>query len=590
MKHLTIIAVLLAGTLGSCTNLDMYPLDQPSSETWLETPEQVEQSLNTMLLHMFWPQEKNEFAADKNIMCMDEPTDDWTNRTTLIAFTNGTLNGDNSTAVKQMWFNTYKGIARVNTIINGLHKVRDLVTQQEYDRYEANARFYRACFYSRLIQLFGDVVYFTDDIPLEEAFHATRTDKKIVLGHIYEDFDFAIRHLPVKYSGSEVERATKGAAYAMKARVALFFYDYTTARDAANGCISLGAYTLHSDFGELFLNKTHHSPEAVFCIPRSMALAGDKSIAPMQYRNGGSITAYLPRLAGSGVGATACPSWDLFCAFLCSDGLAIDKSPLYNPQKPFENRDPRCTATIVEFGTRHLNVILQPHFDSLTVWSFKDNKQISNEDNRRVNQYASYNGLMLKKGIDNDWIDDFCADPDKLIMRYADVLLIYAEAMIELGTIDDSVLTAMNTVRARAYKVDVGSDQYPRITTTNQAALRTILRTERRMEFAFEGLRIYDLYRWRIAEKVMNRCNYGFSTDKARMDKIIKDKKWFFPGTPKIDEDGCPDFTTIPDLLTYATKLSTRVFDATEGKNYLWPIPTDDYLATGGSIGQNPGY
>lgn len=100
-----------------------------------------------------------------------------------------------------------------------------------------------------------------------------------------------------------------------------------------------------------------------------------------------------------------------------------------------------------------------------------------------------------------------------IIMRYADVLLMYAEAKIEQNEIDQSVLNTINDVRARAYKVGREQvDSYPAVRTTDQTELRRILRLERRMEFAWEGRRFWDLKRWRWFEKAFACDYYGCLT------------------------------------------------------------------------------
>ncbi|OFY41086.1 MAG: hypothetical protein A2X18_12035 [Bacteroidetes bacterium GWF2_40_14] len=574
LKKYIILGV--AGTvLLSCNNLDLQPLSQASTESWFTDKTQVEMSLNTLYLHQFWPMFKNDFGG--SIMSLDEPTDDWMNRNTLIVFTNGTLNGDNSTFIKNTWSYSYKAISRCNTILENIDKAKLNLTTELYERYIADAKFVRACMYSRLISYFGDVVYFTKDLSLEEAYSQVRTPKTEILAHIYEDFDYAAQKLPLTYKGTEIKRATKGAAYGMKARVALFFKDYTVARDAAKNCMDLGTYELYPDFGELFLSKTKNSVETVLGIPRSTEYG-----TPL---NGGAITAYLSRNITS-PSATASPSWDLFCSYLCTDGKPIDESPLYDRKNPFMNRDPRCAATIVEFNSNYLGFNYTPHPDSAKCWSYKEGKLVTNKDSKGSDQYASYNGLTLRKGIDEDWSDDLMADNDKLILRYADVLLMYAEAKIELNNIDQTVLDAMNKVRARAYKVDYTSNLYPKITETSQAKLRTILRTERRMEFAFEGLRYNDIIRWKIAEKVMNYTNYGLPTSLTSCKAYVKSGYWFIPGIPDIDENGCPDFSKMANL-SQCRELSKRVFDA--NKHYLWPIPTADIMVNPG-LGQNPNY
>lgn len=571
------IFILIGLYFSSCQDLDLQPLSQASTETWFTDNNQVEMALNTLYLHQFWPMFKCDWGTTA-IMSLDEITDDWMNRTTRVIFVDGTINSDNSTFLKNTWSYSYKGISRANTILQNISKSEENLTTEYYERYIADARFVRACMYSRLISRFGDVIYYGEEPTLEEAYNAKRTDKTEILKHIYDDFDYAIAKLPVTYASTETQRATKGAAYAMKARIALFFGDYETARNAAKGCIDLNTYELYSDFGELFKSKTKNSVETVFGIPRANEYGS--AIPP----NG--VKPYLSRNV-SAPSATAQPSWDLFCSYLCTDGKTIDESPVYNPREPFKNRDPRCAYTIVEFNSNYFGYNYTPHPDSTLCWNYNQAKFVTNNDSKASDQYASYNGLMLRKGIDEDWTDDYYANNDKLIMRFADVLLMYAESKIELNDIDESVLDAMNKVRARAYKVDYTSATgYPKITETDQAKLRRILRIERRMEFAFEALRYDDIIRWRIAEIVMNRHNYGLPTSAADCRKLVKEGLWFYGGIPKIDENGCPDFSTMANEARYR-KLSLRVFDA--AKHYLWPLPSTE-LTANPSLGNNPNY
>ena len=325
-------AAALLGT--ACTNLDLNPLDNPSAETWYDDGPKIEMSLNTLLLQQFWPQERYEFTGS-GVMDMDEITDDLMRRNALVAFKAGTLTATHA-ATTNMWSLTYKGITRCNAILENMPKAKASLDPELYERYEGCARFYRACFYSRIMMLFGDPVYFTRDIPLEEAYDIGRTPCEEVLEHVYDDFDYAAAHCPETYQGAVV-RATQGAAYAMKARVALYFaslytydaamrdadkaaYHYGIARDAAKACMDLNVYQLHADFGELFLNKTHNAEESVFCIPRSLAYAADNK---RQYLQGTSITANIP--IGLGGTISEFPTWDLFCAFLCTDGKPIDE-------------------------------------------------------------------------------------------------------------------------------------------------------------------------------------------------------------------------------------------------------------------------
>ncbi|WEK35515.1 MAG: RagB/SusD family nutrient uptake outer membrane protein [Candidatus Pseudobacter hemicellulosilyticus] len=569
-------AILLSTSIAGCTKLDLQPLSKASTETWFENGEQVEMALNTLYLHQFWPMFKTDWS-ETAIMALDEASDDWMNRTTLTIFTNGTLSGDNSTFLRNSWVYSYRAISRANTILQNIDKVKGKVSEELYNQYMADARFVRACMYARLVSRFGDVIYYEDEPTLEESYEMVRTDKNIVLQKVYEDFDFASQYLPESYTGRAVQRATKGAAFGMKARTALFFQNYPVAEEAARNCMKLGKYSLYADFGELFLSTTKNSVETVFGIPR--AIENNSAIHP----NG--VRPYLSRNVAA-PSTTAQPSWDLFLSYLCTDGKTVDVSPLYNPREPFKNRDPRLTYTIVEFNTNYFGYNYTPHPDSALCWNYDKNQKVTNNDSKASDQYASYNGLMLRKGIDKDWVDDYYASNDKIIVRYADVLLMFAEARIEQNKIDDSVLTAMNQVRARAYKANYATGTYPRITDMDQTSLRRMLRIERRMEFAFEGLRYDDIIRWKIAEIVMNRPNYGLPTSVANCKKLVTDKLWFFGGTPTIDENGCPDFSTMANISRYRV-LSQRVFDPT--KHYLWPLPSTE-LNVNPKLTNNPNY
>jgi hypothetical protein len=186
------------------------------------------------------------------------------------------------------------------------------------------------------------------------------------------------------------------------------------------------------------------------------------------------------------------PVQSLVDAYECTDGKTISESPLYNPLMPFANRDPRLDMTIVVPG----GVL-----NGVTIDITKPNSADGLGKNN-----ASYSGYYYKKyipaTINGGW--DGNSTNDIIILRYAEVLLTYAEAKIELNQIDRSVYDAINLIRGRA------SVNMPDVTTgKTQAALREILRRERRVEFAIEEHRLFDIRRWEIADEVMPGNVYG---------------------------------------------------------------------------------
>jgi hypothetical protein len=577
MKNHIIILLLTGFLVFACNEkfLNLTPLSEGSSENWYQSDEEIIMAINYLYSNKFIRTNPETYGTARR-KYVDSWTDDWTNRASLTEVTNGTINGQVNYVV-EWWKLFYECIAAANLVLEKIDNgVASNIAENNLNKYKGAARFARAYMYARLITLWGDVPFFTKTLSIEEAFNLSRESKNIILQSVYDDYDFAAANLPISYGTQEPQWATKGAALAMKARIALYMEDWEIARDAAKACIDLGIYDLYTDFSALFFPETKNPKEAIFLSPRSLD--------PQQWDKG-TLQEFCTRTPGGG--AFHQPSWDLFCSFLCSDGMPIDESPLYNPQKPFQNRDPRCTATIVEFGTPHLFYIYQPHPDSLVTMNYTTGLYHTNNDSRGVIQWASFNGIMRKKGVTEDWVDDWKTDPDDIIIRYADVLLIFAEAKIELGQIDQTVLNAVNMVRSRAYGVDYSqTSDYPAITTTDPLQLRKLLRVERRMEFAFEGLRYYDIIRWKLAEKVLNTSIYGMLDPAELRQKVIQPGLWFFPDAPPIDEDGIPDFQPMFNT-GLIKKIVTRSFD--KAKQYLWPIPSKEIIIND-NLTQNPGY
>ena len=540
----------------SCVDMDMVPKSQGNSESWYTTETELKMAVNEFYILGYWKMDSPE--------SMEQYSDNFTyrntNRKTLL---DGTLNGQ-TYEVYHLWQQSYKLIARANSLLEGVERARNAgLSEEVINQYEGEAYFARACKYADLIFYWGDVPYLDKYMTITEAERMGRKPKAELIPLVYEDFDKAIEYLPVSY-GSEAEHFTKGAAYAMKARFALYMSDWEIAAKAAKDCMDLGIYSLEADFSKLFLQSTKSNPEKIFVIPRS--IANEVVLTPWIVKN------ELPRNAG-GYGSDN-PSWDLLAAFLCTDGLPIDESPLFDPRNPFKNRDPRCAQTIVEFETAHCGFEYNPRPDAKEVMNYSTGKKQSNQDSRAVQQYASYNGLLWKKCIDASWTENGQqVESDQIFMRYADVLLMYAEAKIELNEIDNSVLNAINSVRARAYGVDAANvAMYPAVTTTDQTELRKTVRIERRMELANEGLRYMDLIRWKLASKALNSYNYIMLAPDDLQNNIVAKGLWFWPSTPLIDDDGLADFSTMYNAGQIAVG-AKRVFP---DRQYLWPIPTHD--------------
>jgi len=553
----TLIAGMLLMT--GCHKLDLNPLSDPSTGTFFSNENELTIAVNDLYRQPFISNDKEDFS------------DNYWNRAfggNTVTF--GTMVSTDPDALA-LWTNSYKAIARANTILASIDRAKANTSASALTSIEAQARLSRAYEYSRLITHFGDVPLLNTTVSLSESYGLKRTSKEAVLTFIFSELDYAAANLPATYAANADQRFTRGTALAVKARTALYMGKYDVAKAAAKSVMDLNAYSLYPSYRDLFLTVAEQSKENILTVIQSQVnnVFQTDNVANMLSRLSGGFGAYIP-------------TWELMDAYECTDGLPIDKSPLYNPRKPFDNRDPRLEQTIVPFSTNWLGFDYQPHPDTVRVMNYKTGVLVTNNDTRTNATFASYTGFLFKKGIDQSWADKKVDENDYRIIRYAEMLLTYAEAGIELGTIDASTLDAINQVRARAYGVAVGqTSRYPAVTTTDQAALRSIIRRERRVEFANEGLRYMDLIRWKIAEKALTRPVPGLP-DPAKQDRA----NWPFAGAPTIDADGVADYTRY-FTSGNAKQLAVRGFD--KARQYLWPIPSVEITVNPG-ITQNPGY
>lgn len=597
MKNILFITCIISVlTFSSCVDLDLNPLSEGSSGNWYSSQQEIEMSLNDFYRTDFFP--------------IDDMTwgDDVTARNTTSAMQNGTLTATNST-IATRWQNHYKGIARALRLLNNMDKARAMgISETNIAQYEGEAYFYMGYAYGMLASFWGDAILDKTGMTLDEAYQISRSPKTQVLAYSYECLDKAAESLPTSYSG--IQRATKGAALAFKARFALRCGDYETAAKAAKDCMDLDVYELHSNYQNLF--TASWSDEWIFFF------RGDVTLRKY-YWAAGDVQNCISRLAG-GWGGQKSPSYELICAYPCTDGKPIDESPLYNPKDFFENRDPRMAMTIVPFATAHNKSVLDgtynpedyvwlgyeyaPNPGLTTVYRASTGAQVSNTDSKARAEHASYNGFLFKKYINNQFLENNLggAPTTYPYLRYGDVLLMYAEAMIELNQCTQDVLDAtINKLRERAY---AGTGlTYPKVTLDTQGAMRTILRTERFIELAWEGHRYADLLRWKLAEKVYNSPVYllsrawsgstswngsesSVSAEYRQLIQNWQDGNYPIGGIPEIDENGIADLAYMVTA-GYIVVASERKFDAK--RDYLWPVPDADRLIND-NLDQNPNW
>ncbi len=411
----------------------------------------------------------------------------------------GTQTASNSAIISSRWDASYQGIGRCNMLLAKIDAIS--MTQALKDRMKAEATFLRALFYSQLEMYFGGVPLILDRPDPATQANLPRNTRDQVVQQILKDLDAAAAVLPVKYASADLGRATKGAALALKAKVLLFEASplnnttgdkakWKQAADAAKAVMDLAGtgYALYSNYRNLFLPANDNSVESIFDVQFTAPTQGSSfDLIGRQYN-------------------TNAPVRDLINAYEMKDGLTFDKSPLYDASKPYENRDPRMYQTIVYPGDMFQGELVTPARFVVTGYGMK--------------KYTIYD-----KEANSNNLQGGRSEINYMVLRFADLLLMYAEAQNEsLAAPDASVYDAINKVRTRA-----GMPRIAEGKTLDE--MREIIRHERRIELAGEGFYYNDIRRWKTAEKVMNApiLTYDSKPIMTRSFKPLRDYWWPIP-------------------------------------------------------------
>ena len=551
--------------------LNRFPESDPNSATYYTTADQLTLAINAAYNNLSYQQDGFPYQ-----MQLEGTSDLVWQRPATDAQTIGLgQHTSNTTMIRTIWTQSYIGIGRCNALLENMIKAKSVTTAAQYSRIEGEAKFLRAYYYGTLISLYGDVPLVVKSIPAEESYLA-RTPKAEVLNAIFSDLDSAAAKLPLSYTGTDIGRATKTSALAFKSRIALYNAKWDVAAAASKAVIDLGYHALYPNYRNLFMYVGENSRESILAFDYKLTIRTNAAPQNNQARNSSGFSGLIPTRA-------------LADSYECTDGLTIDKSTLYSTADPFKNRDPRMRQTLLGdgdtwFGAGGITFNMTFHPDSTTCSRYTPTfAKIPNLE--VTNAFSSYSGFIMKKYLDpQDMAVPNQSELAFMLIRYAEVLLNYAEAKIELNQIDASVLNAINLVRARGYGVAATQTTlYPAIKTTNQTELRAIVRRERKIELAGEGLRVFDIRRWNIAEKVMNGILFGKAMNKAIYYSLPK---------PTLDENSSPGYTSFTSLLSVVGNFkimdNPRVF---KSNNLLWPIPQAELdVNKNPGFKQNPGY
>jgi hypothetical protein len=473
---------------------------------------------------------------------------------------------------ENLWGTYYGGIRQANEFVNNIGVVPVLSKYHGISQkiiWKSEARFLRAMFYFELVKRYGGVplmgnkVYtITDDLSLPRnsfddciKYIVSECDaiKDSLL--VYPFPDLPTLDEPVS-SEADSHRPTKGSAMALKAKVLLYAasplfnggnidaanpltgytsFDaarWTAAAAACKDVINLGTYSLLANYKDIF--TTQKNPEILFFRQGGNGNGVETTNGPVGFSG------------ATGKGQTS-PTQQLVDAFPMNNGLAIsDPASGYDPNNPYNNRDPRLTYNVIYNGVQWLNTPIQ---------TFEGGQS---KPNTTLQQTKT--GYYMRKFMGNfESTNSYSShSTDWLILRYADIVLGYAEALNESAGATPEVYTAVKSIRQRAGIAAGTGSQYGLKVGMTKDEMRAAIQNERRAEFAFEESRYWDIRRWKIAAAVMNQPRTGVS--------IVK----------------------VGSSLNYnPINVLTTKFESP--KMYLYPIPYDE-VQKNPNMKQNPGW
>ena len=437
MKFTYILAGLLTLSATSCKDkfLDLAPIAQANTNTFFKTPADMLNALNAAYGTL---QSGGQYGS--NYVYAEIPSDDTTpvlsgsvtDQDEFDKFYPRTTNP----FLASRWNDTFRGIYRTNTVIDRIAAVQMDETLKK--RIVGEAKFLRALMYFNMVRVFGDVPLVLKEITdPAEGYDYGRAPVADVYAQIIKDLSDAESVLPATYGSADVGRATSGAAKSLLGKVYLTRKQYTEAGAKLKEVIDSNVYDLLPNYADVFRASNKNHKESIFDVQYKKGTINEGS---------GFGNSYAPENSGNSV---------------IQFGGSGNNRPTPDMEQAYEAGDLRKAASMSTGYTNAQGVRVEYNY----VKKYSDVPQTSGNS-------------------DDNWP----------VLRYADVLLMYAEVLNETGKTAEA-LPFLNRIRKRAGLADK--------TVTTQANMRLALEQERRVELAFEGHRWFDLVRTGRALDVM---------------------------------------------------------------------------------------
>lgn len=528
MKTKKLIYTLLAVSIFTSSCESFLTIDSPSGvsdEQWWKTETDGYNALATVYAGI------PGGSSGRNIMYYAGLTDEAVQRGDFKGEYDGFTRGLASSrwgVSASLWSDDYICIRRANRFLENIDGA--YFDSALKDRMKLEARALRAYYHMELMMVFGDIPLLTKALTPTEN-QSSRTAQKEVYDFLVSELKECAANLPATYVNADRWRMSSGTCWALLSRLGLFYKDYKLAKTASKNIIDSKVY-------KLWVNNTNKSAS----YSELFTYAGELNDERIFFKEDGCANAWTS-FAPFGIGGETylSPTNTVVNNYETKQGktlseLGRDSTLIYqkNPNHN-NNRDPRLSASLFVPNEKFQGqYTLDPFYNP----SDKIGETKSTATGYWIKKYIDPRDRQAKKG-----------SLDFMIIRYAEILLNYAEAMIENGEwTKTEAIQAINEVRARANMPAVNTGVY-----NSKEKMQELIRRERQAELAFEGGRYFDIRRWGIDEKVMNGEVYGATN----------------PTTGEL------------------VRVQTRTYR--KNREYLWPIPEVELIANP-NMNQNSNY
>jgi hypothetical protein len=549
--------LLITAILGGCKKYEQFPVDKVTGNYIFDPLDSAGVNAQSFLYGIYATVKNGHNRVNSDYL--DAASDDAVSSRTgtnipVTLITTNAVSSFNFPGAENLWEGTsvpesfWAGIRNANIFINGIGVVpvkggltNGTTTAQVW---RSEARFLRAYFYFELIRRYGGVPLLGDKVyNIADKLDLPRNNFADCVSYIVSECD-AIKDSLLKAPVADADnyRATGGAAMALKAKTLLLaasplfnggnidktnlltgYIDYdvnrwSLAAEAAKDVMDLNTYSLHPVFTHIFLDQNNR--ERIFIRPGNNTTNIETNNGPVGFQAGGT-------------GNTS-PTQELVDAFPMQNGLPVtDPASGYLIADPYSvlsdvKRDPRFTATIFYNGAKWLGGTVQTHEGGQSKPNSSSQQTVSGFYMRKF--MGDFENATTYSNHSSDWV----------VMRYAEILLEYAEARNEVEAAPQAdVYEQLYAVRARAgIEAGVGGN-YGLTPNMTQAQMRAVIQNEWRIEFAFEEHRYFDIRRWKIAETVMNQPRTGVSVVKngnfytynpiTILNTVFKENQYLYP-------------------------------------------------------------